>query len=204
MNLTATHEALAAQFIPQHGTRRLAALAGLAILGSLLLWASAKVSVPFWPVPMTLQTGVVVMLAAAYGSRLGLATVLLYLGAGGIGLPVFQGTPQMGLGLLYMIGPTGGYLLGFLAATAVVGWLAERGFDASVARLFGAMLLGDMLIFLLGFAWLAWFAMLPNGNVGIGADKAFAAGVLPFVLGDLVKVALAACLVAGVGRLVRR
>jgi biotin transport system substrate-specific component len=204
MNLTATHQPLAAQFIPEQGSRRLAAMAGLAILGALLLWASAKVSVPFWPVPMTLQTGVVVMLAAAYGSRLGLATVLLYLGAGGVGLPVFQGTPQMGLGLLYMIGPTGGYLLGFVAATALVGWLAEHGFDRGFVRLFGAMLLGDVLIFLLGFAWLAWFAMLPNGNVGIGVDKAFAGGVLPFIFGDLVKVALAACAVAGVGRLVRR
>lgn len=204
MSLTATHEPVATQLLPREGARRLAALAGLAVLGSLILWASAKISVPFWPVPMTLQTGAVVMLAAAYGSRLGLASVLLYLGAGAVGMPVFQGTPQMGLGLLYMIGPTGGYLLGFVAATAIVGHLGEGGFARGGVRLFGAMLLGDAVIFLLGFAWLAWFAMLPNGDVGIGVEKAFAAGVLPFILGDLVKVALAACLVAGVGRLIRR
>ena len=84
----------------------------LAVAGSLLLWASAKISVPFWPVPMTMQPFVVLGLGAAFGWRLGMATVALYLLEGALGLPVFQGTPEKGIGLAYMAGPTGGYLAG--------------------------------------------------------------------------------------------
>jgi biotin transport system substrate-specific component len=204
MPAIAVQQSLVEGVLPEDKVARAAALTGFAVLGSLLLWASAKTSVPFYPVPMTLQTGVVLMLAAAYGTRLGLATVLLYLAEGAVGLPVFQGSPQLGQGILYMIGPTGGYLLGFVAATAIVGWLAERGWDRNVVRLGGAMLLGDAALFLLGFAWLAWFAMMPNASVGIGAKAAFTAGVLPFLLGDLVKVALAAAVVVAGARLIRR
>ena len=196
MNVTATHRPLAGWFLPEQGSGRVVALAGLAVLGSLILWASAKISVPFWPVPMTLQTGAVVMLAAAYGWRLGLATVLLYLSEGALGLPVFSGTPEKGIGLPYLLGPTGGYLLGFIPATLIVGWLAERGFDRDPLRLFGAMLVGDAAVFAVGLAWL--------GTV-IGWDKpVLSLGLYPFLLGDLFKIALAACVVAGIGRRVRR
>lgn len=174
----------------------MAALAGFAVLGTLILWASAKVSVPFWPVPMTLQTGAIAALAAAYGARLGAATVVLYLLEGAVGLPVFQGTPQQGIGLAYMMGPTGGYLIGFALAAFVIGWLAERGSDRNVFKLFGVMVLGDAIVFALGLAWL--------GTV-IGWDKpVLALGLYPFVLGDLLKLALAACLVSAGARLVRR
>jgi biotin transport system substrate-specific component len=97
----------------------------LAVLGALLLTVAAYIKVPFWPVPLTMQTFVVLVVGAAYGARLGAATVTLYLAEGAAGLPVFAG----GGGLAYMAGPTGGYLVGFLAAAAVIGWLAERGFD---------------------------------------------------------------------------
>jgi biotin transport system substrate-specific component len=190
-------------WIPAEGAARIAALAGLAIVGSLLLWASAKINVPFWPVKMSMQTFVVMALAAAYGPRLGVATVLLYLAEGAFGLPVFQGTPDRGLGLAYMAGPTGGYLLGFVAATFVIGALTAAG-GRDLPRLFGIMLLGDAIMFALGFAWLAWFAVLPNGATGIGMAAAFAGGVAPFILGDIVKVALATCVAAAALRLVRR
>jgi biotin transport system substrate-specific component len=191
---------LVGRFIPDEGAARAAALAGFAIFGTLILWASAKISVPFYPVPMTLQTGAVVLIGAAYGARLGFATVLLYLLEGAFGLPVFSA----GGGLAYLAGPTGGFLVGFAPAAFIVGWLAERGFDRNPLTLFGAMLVGDAVIFLLGFVWLAWFATLSSGAVGVGAAAAFSGGVLKFVLGDLVKVALAACLVSAGARLVRR
>lgn len=204
MSAIALRRPLVGRFVPDEGVARLAALAGFAVLGSLVLWASAKISVPFWPVPMNLQTMAVAALAALYGSRLGAATVALYLAEGAVGLPVFTGTPQLGIGIPYLLGPTGGYLVGMVFAAALIGWIAERGADRSIFRLFGAMALGDAIVFAFGFAWLAWFAFLPNGATGIGAVAAFAGGITPFLLGDLVKIALAACLVTAGARLVRR
>jgi biotin transport system substrate-specific component len=187
---------LVGRFIPDEGVPRLAALAFFAVLGSLILWASAKISVPFWPVPMTLQTGAVMLIAAAYGWRLGVATVVLYLVEGAAGLPVFQGTPQQGIGLAYMLGPTGGYLIGFAVAAFIVGALAERGYDRNVFQLFAAMVVADAVVFVLGLLWL--------GSV-IGWDKpVLQLGLYPFLLGDVVKIALAACLVVAGARLVRR
>lgn len=196
MSTIAIGRPLVGRFIPEEGAGRLIALAGFAVLGSLILWASAKISVPFWPVPMTLQTGAVALLAALYGWRLGWATVLLYLAEGAMGLPVFQGTPEKGIGLAYMLGPTGGYLFGMALQAAVTGWLVERGLGRDPFRLFGAMLAGEIVLFACGLAWL--------GTV-IGWDKpVLAFGLYPFVLGDLVKIALAACLVTAGARLVRR
>ena len=103
----------------------------LALVGTLALTVSAKTQIPFWPVPMTMQTFAVLVIGMAYGgTRLGVATIALYLLEGALGLPVFAGTPK-GLGLAYMMGPTGGYLLGFVAGAWLCGWPAERGFDRS-------------------------------------------------------------------------
>jgi biotin transport system substrate-specific component len=196
MTAVAAERPLVDHFIPAQGSTRLAAYVGFAVLGSLILYASAKISVPFWPVPMTLQTGAVALIAAAYGSRLGVATVLLYLAEGAVGLPVFSGTPQQGIGIAYMLGPTGGYLLGFLIEAAVIGWLAERGADRNPFKLFGVMVLGDAIVFAIGLIWL--------GSV-IGWDKpVLKLGLYPFLLGDLVKLALAAALVSAGAQLVRR
>jgi biotin transport system substrate-specific component len=187
---------LIGHWVPDEGAARVIALTGFAVLGSLILWASAKISVPFWPVPMTLQTGAVAMIGAAYGWRLGLATVVLYLVQGAIGMPVFQGTPATGIGLAYMLGPTGGYLVGFAVAAAIIGWFAERGFARHPVKLFGIMVVADIIVFALGLLWL--------GKV-IGFDKPLLQlGLYPFILGDLVKLALAACIVAAGARLVRR
>ena len=153
----------------------------LALVGTLALTISAKVQIPFWPVPMTMQTFVVLVIGMAYGTRLGVATTVLYLLEGALGLPVFAGTPEKGIGLGYMMGPTGGYLLGFVAGAWLCGWLAERGFDRSPVKTLLAMSLGHALIFVCGVAWLAQL---------IGFEKAFATGVVPFWAATIAKTLL--------------
>lgn len=156
----------------------------LIIAGSLLLTLSAKIKVPFYPVPMTMQTLAVMLIGFTFGWRMAGATVLFYLAQGAFGLPVFAGTPEKGIGLAYMMGPTGGYLLGFVLAAVLCGWLAERGWDRSPLRLVAAMILANGVIYLLGIAWL--------GSV-VGWDKPVLAwGMIPFLYGDLLKIVLGA------------
>jgi biotin transport system substrate-specific component len=157
----------------------------LAVAGTAFLTLSAKIQVPFWPVPMTMQTLVVLMIGAAYGWRLGAATVLLYLAEGAAGLPVFAGTPERGLGLPYMMGPTGGFLVGFVAAAAATGYLAERGWDRPLWRLTALMTVGHLVIFAFGLAWLSHL---------VGWSKAWALGAAPFMWATILKTALAAAL----------
>lgn len=159
----------------------------LALGGSLLIAVSAKVQVPFYPVPLTLQTLVVLVIGAALGLRLATASVALYLIEGLMGLPVFAGAVA---GPLYMAGPTGGYLVGFLAAAALIGFAADRRWDRSWIRLLVSLSLGHAVVFVFGFLWLAHF---------IGPEKAFAAGVAPFALATIVKTLLAVALI-GAGR----
>lgn len=156
--------------------------AGLVMFGVLLLTLSAKLQIPLWPVPMTMQTYVVLVIAMAYGTRLGVATVLAYLLVGALGAPVFAGTPNTGIGLQYMLGPTGGYLLGFLLCTWAVGRLSERGWDRGVARSLGAMTMGHALILACGVAWLA---------VSLGWQRAVAVGLSPFIVATILKTVLA-------------
>ncbi len=167
----------------------------LAVAGSLLMVAAAKIKVPFWPVPMTLQTLAVLALGAAYGARLGAATMALYIAYGLAGLPVFTNTPPVAAGPLYLAGPTGGFLLGFVAAAAIAGWAAARG--ASFLRIAGGLLLADVALMTAGCLWLAFGAQMAGGVTGVGFAKAFAYGVQPFLLGEALKTALAAYL-AGV------
>ena len=154
----------------------------LVVSGTALIWLSAKIQVPFWPVPMTLQVMAVLGLAAAFGWRMGVATIALYLAEGVVGLPVFAGTPEKGIGLAYMMGPTGGYLVGFLLAAAFVGYFAERGLTKRPVALFFVMLAGLALIYAPGLGWLAQF---------VGTDKAITLGFMPFILSDLLKIAVA-------------
>ncbi|MCU0819304.1 MAG: biotin transporter BioY [Beijerinckiaceae bacterium] len=167
------------------GSRSLLRDAAIALAATGLLTLSAKVQVPFYPVPMTLQSLVVLVVGAALGWRLGTATVLLYMAEGLAGLPVFAGTPEKGVGLAYMMGPTGGYLLGFVAAAFVTGILAERGWTKSVLGALAALTLGHAVIFLFGFAWLAGL---------IGASKAYLGGVAPFYAATLFKTLMGAAL----------
>jgi biotin transport system substrate-specific component len=168
--------------LPQDRSARLVAQTLLVIGGTILLAVAAKVSVPFWPVPMTLQTLAVFVISAAYGRNLAVATMLAYLAEGAIGLPVFA----TGAGLAYMAGPTGGYLVGFVVAAAIVGHAADRGLDRNAFLLFGAMMLGEVVILALGAAWLA---------VLMGGEKALALGIGPFIVTDIVKIALATAIV---------
>jgi biotin transport system substrate-specific component len=115
-------------------SEKLAIAALTAVAGSILLAISAKISIPFYPVPLTMQTFMVIGLGLALGPRLGMAAVALYLAQGAAGLPVFAGTPEKGIGLAYMMGPTGGYLLGYLIAAFVAGHLAERGMDWAMCQ----------------------------------------------------------------------
>ncbi len=165
-----------------------------------LITLGAKVQVPFWPVPMTLQTLALMVVFAASGMRLSLEIVLGYLALGLIGLPVFAGPLA---GPLYFAGPTAGFLLGFVGAAVIVGWAADRGLTRRPLALLGAMLAADVLIFVLGFLWLGFLFNTSSGQT-LGADVAFANGVKPFILADLVKLALAASVFAGLGRLLKR
>jgi len=171
--------------LPQNRAARLATQFGLALLGTLVLTLSAKTRVVLGPVDMSLQTLAVFLIAAVFGMRLGVATLLLYMAEGAANLPVFQGTPEKGIGLAYMMGTTGGYLVGFAVAAAIVGWAADRGWDRSVVKFSGAVLAGEAAILGLGFLWLATI---------IGVEKAWIGGVVPFLVPDLIKVALASAL----------
>lgn len=160
--------------------------AAIVVAASLLIWLSAKIVVPFFPVPMTLQTLAVLALATALGPRLGISAIALYLVEGACGLPVFAGSPEKGVGLAYMMGPTGGYLLGMLPAAALAGILARRGWDRHVGLTALSMVAGNLVIYAFGIAWL--------GTV-VGWDKPVLSwGVYPFLLGDLLKIAIAAIL----------
>jgi biotin transport system substrate-specific component len=194
--IASRHFPLAAVLWPDHAEGFSAALrvAVLIALGTALLTLSAKINLPLPYVPMTLQTLVVLVVGAAYGSRLGAATVMVYLAEGAIGLPVFAGPVG---GLAPLLGPTAGYLFGFVAAAFATGWLSERGWDRSVPRLFVAMGLGHVVILTAGFAWLAF-------GMKLGLAKAWLVGIAPFVAASVIKNALGAAFVPAIRRALDR
>ena len=156
----------------------------LTLGGSLAIAASAQIQVPLHPVPMTLQSLVVLLVGAAYGWRLGAATVMLYLAEGVCGLPVFAG---FAAGPMALAGPTGGFLLGFVPAAALAGWLASRGWTEGIWRSSALFLAGHAVLFAGGIAWLGAL---------FGFERAVAVGLLPFLPGTAVKAALGAALLA--------
>lgn len=156
------------------------------------LAAQVAVPLPFTPVPLTLQTLAVLLAGAALGSRRGALAVLLLIAEGAAGLPVFSGWRA---GLPHLLGPTGGYLLGFVAAAYVTGLLAERGWDRRPLTAAAAMVVGNVVIYIVGICWLAAF---------VGARRVLALGVFPFLAGDLVKVAAGTALLPLAWRLARR
>jgi len=161
------------------GTRQSLVRTGvLALLGSALLAISAKVQVPFWPVPMTMQTLVVLLMGAHGGVRLAAATVLAYLMEGAVGLPVFS----TGAGLAFMAGPTGGYLVGFLVSALVTAFAFEKGFAKTLLGAAAVFVVADALVLALGFVWLSTL---------MGVEKALAVGVIPFLPAETLKIALA-------------
>jgi biotin transport system substrate-specific component len=156
----------------------------LVLAGVALLTIAAKIRVPMWPVPITMQTFAVLVIGAAYGPRLGVATLLAYLALGAAGLAVFTGQSA---GLGYMMGPTGGYLVGFAVAAGVMGWLASRGWDRTVAGMAGALLIGNAAIYAFGLPWMAHLFAAERGMAWV-----MQWGMMNFLLGDALKLALAA------------
>ncbi len=195
MAIATTMRPLVSLALPEKGATRLATQIFLALVGTLLLTLSAKTKVVLGPVDISLQTLAVLLIGAAFGLRLGLATLLLYMAEGAAGFPVFQSTPEKGIGIAYMLGSTGGYLAGFVVMAAIVGWAADRGWDRNPLKLASAMLAAEIVMMAMGFAWLAAL---------IGPEKSWQFGVVPFIAGDLIKVALAAALVPAVWSLLPR
>ncbi len=175
----------------QAGQRRIRELT-LCFAGTLVLALSSKISVPLLPVPMTLQPLAVLCIGGAYGTRLSVLTVIAYLLCGICGLPVFANTPPLPAGPLYLFGPTGGFLLSYVPAAAFMGLAAEAKLDRSFATMLPCALIASAMILACGFLWLAFIANVGNGGHGIGAAAAWAKGVAPFLVGDVVKAALAA------------
>ena len=148
-------------------------------IGTALLTLSAKIKIPFYPVPMTMQTFVVLFLGLSFGYKISLATVGLYLLEGIIGIPVFSNSPEKGIGWIYFTGPTMGYLIGFLFATFLAGYL---NFKTNIIFIFFKLIVSVSIIYILGVLWL--------GNL-IGWDKpVIQFGVTPFLLAELFKIAL--------------
>ena len=151
----------------------------LAIVGTLLLTISAKIKIPFYPVPMTMQTFVILLLGITLGSKVGLLTVTLYLFEGILGLPVFSGTPEKGIGFLYFTGPTMGYLIGFLVSVYLAGFFK---YDKSLIKNSIKLIFSVSFIYIMGLIWLGTL---------IGWDKPiFTLGAKPFLLAELFKILL--------------
>lgn len=167
------------RLVPGIGVRREVLMVAL---GTVLVALCSRMEVPLQPVPITGQTFGVLLVGALLGARRGAQALAGYLGLGVAGLPLFAtGAP----GIAHLLGPTGGYLIGFVAAAWLVGWLSERGWDRHVVGAAAAMILGNLVIYAAGSAWLAGF---------VGPSKVFALGIAPFLFGDALKVALAALL----------
>ena len=152
----------------------------LALIGSIILAISSKIKIPFYPVPMTMQTLVILIIGVGYGWKLGVVTVVLYLFEGIIGLPVFSGSPEKGIGLVYFTGPTMGYLLGFIIAAYFSG---KFTYNNNIIETFLKLFFATSFIYILGIAWL--------GSL-IGWDKPiFQLGAQPFLLAELFKILIA-------------
>ena len=151
----------------------------IALIGTIILAISSKIKIPFYPVPMTMQTLVVLIIGIGFGWKLGMATVMLYLFEGIIGLPVFSGTPEKGIGLVYFTGPTMGYLIGFLATVFFAG---KFNYDNNLIKNFLKLTIATSFIYILGLIWL--------GGI-VGWDKPiFKLGAQPFLLAELFKILL--------------
>ena len=151
----------------------------IVVLGSILLTVSAKIKIPFYPVPMTMQTFVVLFLGISFGYKIAVATVFVYLVEGLLGLPVFSNSPEKGVGLAYFVGPTMGYLIGFLFAAFFAGYL---NFKTNLFVIFLKLILSVFFIYLFGIVWL---------GILIGWEKPiFKLGFLPFIYAELFKILL--------------
>ena len=168
------------EFVKSLGQQKVVKYIFIALLGSLLLAISSKIKIPFYPVPMTMQTFVVLFIGIAFGWKLGLATISLYLFEGIIGLPVFSGTPEKGLGVVYFTGPTMGYLVGFIVAVYLTG---KFTYNKNLVMNFLKLVFATSFVYILGILWLGTL---------IGWEKPiFKLGVQPFLLAELFKILIA-------------
>lgn len=190
--MTAAPAVISARLVPRTRVSALVLVVGFAALTALL--AQVRVPLGFTPVPITGQTLAVLLSGAALGSRLGAASQTLYVAAGAVGLPVYTGA---GSGWEHLTGTTGGYLLGFIAAAFVVGRLAERRQDRAVATAIPAFLTGTVVVYAFGVTWLAW-------SLGVDATRAMELGLVPFVVGDVLKALLAGMALPAAWRLAER
>lgn len=196
MTTAVTNKVLIETFGATSGAGLWAKRVALVVAGVLALAISAKIAVPMWPVPITMGTFAVLTLGAAYGPRLGLATIAAYMLVGVMGFDVFAGSSAEAYGLAYMMGGTGGYLVGYVLAVLALGTLARMGWDRSAGKMAGAMLIGNALIYIPGVLWL---------GVLYGFDKPLLAwGLTPFLIGDAVKLVLAAMILPAAWTLVGR
>jgi len=162
----------------------------LVLFGTILLAISAKIQLPFWPVPMTMQTFVIFLIGMTYSVRLSFITVSMYLFEGALGLPVFAS----GGGIAYLVGPTSGYLYGMLISSVVISYLANLGFSKTYLKTSISLLIGSFIIFLFGILYL--------GSI-IGYEKAIIAGLLPFIPSELFKIALAVSLIPTIQKIIK-
>ena len=192
---TTTHNSVLAEVIlPRTGQAMRVKQIILVLAGIAALALAAKIKIPMIPVPMTMGTFAVLSIGAAYGMRLGLATIIGYMLIGALGFDVFAGSSAETFGMTYMMGGTGGYLVGYVLAVLALGYAARQRWDRSIGKMALAMILGNILIYVPGLIWLA---------VLYGTDAPiFAWGLTPFLLGDLVKLALAALLLPAIWRFV--
>ncbi|MBQ2263517.1 MAG: biotin transporter BioY [Loktanella sp.] len=196
MALALNDRVLTEAFGPQQGTALRVKQALMVVLGIIVLAVMAKIKVPVpgSPVAISMGTFAVLTVAAAYGPRLGLATMLGWMIVGMLGFDVFQSSSAEAYGISYMMGSTGGYLVGYVLATLALGYAARAGWDRSVVMMALAMLIGNVLIYVPGVAWL---------GVLYGFDQPiFAWGLTPFLLGDALKLGLAALLLPGLWKLI--
>ena len=180
----------------------------LLVAGVIALWVSAKIQVATVPVPITLQMLVIMVIGAAYGPTLAATTVAAYVALGMQGFPVFAGTPEKGIGMAYILGPTGGYILGFVIAAYVVGALAKSGWDRIPLTMAGAMAVGILCVYVPGVVWLSsGFGLLgglggEGAFMGYGWENWYAYGVKTFIWVDALKLVVAIVAFPAIWRLV--
>jgi len=194
MSTTQQDLVLSEAILPSEGSALWIKRAVLVVLGIAALAIAAKIKVPMWPVPITMGTFAVLTIAAAYGPKLGLTTILGYMLIGALGFDVFASSSAESFGLEYMMGGTGGYLVGYVLATVALGYMARIGWDRTAPKMAASMVLGNALIYIPGLSWLGTL---------YGWDKPiFEWGFTPFLLGDVIKLALAALMVPGLWKLI--
>ena len=195
MTTTIHNSVLAEVILPRTGQAMRVKQIILVLAGIAALALAAKIKIPMIPVPMTMGTFAVLSIGAAYGMRLGLATIIGYMLIGALGFDVFAGSSAETFGMTYMMGGTGGYLVGYVLAVLALGYAARQRWDRSIGKMALAMILGNILIYVPGLIWLAVLK-------GSTPAQTVAWGLTPFLLGDLVKLALAALLLPAIWRFV--